>query len=100
MVGCGLAIRDVLDDGGAIRVPQGALDLFEQIDDGLGLPRAQCRHGEGDDTRWGRRFHDATGAEGVRSEGPSMVMVWQRSRRRSSSASTIFLLPRNSYQAS
>jgi len=55
VVGCGLAIRGVLDDGGAIGVPQGAPDLFEQIDDGLRPARAKRGHGEGDDAKWGRR---------------------------------------------
>jgi hypothetical protein len=36
----------------------------------------------------------------ARSEGPSMWMVWQRWRRRSSSALTMSLLPRKSYQRS
>ncbi len=43
------------DDRVAVGVPQSALDLFEQIEDGLGLPGIKRRHGERDDAKGGRR---------------------------------------------
>ena len=94
-----LLVGTTMDDGIAIRIPKRTLDLLEQIHQCLGL--ASGHHGQGDqgDAVRGQPFHDGV-TEGARSEGPSMVMVWQRWRRRSRSASTIFLLPRNSYQAS
>lgn len=101
MVSDGLRfLGDAIDDGGAVGVPQGALDLFEQVDDGLGLVDGEGWYLDRDGANEWSWFHVAAVATGVRSEGPSMVMVWQRWRRRSRSASTIFLLPRNSYQAS
>jgi len=93
-------LGEAIDDGCAVGVPQGALELSEQIDDGLGLVDAEGRDLDRDGANGRSWFHSAAAAAGVRSDGPSMEMVWQRWRRRSRSASTIFLLPRNSYQAS
>ena len=93
-------LGEAIDDGGAVGVPQGALELSEQIDDGLGLVDGKCRDLDRDGVNGRSWFHVYAAAAGVRSDGPSMVMVWQRWRSRSRRASTIFLLPRNSYQAS
>jgi len=93
-------LGEAIDDGGAVGVPQYALELSEQVDDGLGLVDVEGRDLDRDGANRWSWFHSCAEAAGVRSDGPSMVMVWQRWRRRSRSASTIFLLPRNSYQAS
>jgi len=95
-----ICLGDTIGDGGTVGVPQGALELSEQIDDGLGLVDAEGRDLDREDANGRSWFHGSAEAAGVRNDGPSMVIVWQRWRRRSRSASTIFLLPRNSYQAS
>jgi len=93
-------LGEAIDDGGAVGVPQHALELSEQIDDGLGLVDGEGWDLDRDGANGRSWFYGSATAAGVRSDGPSMVMVWQRWRSRSRSASTIFLLPRNSYQAS
>jgi hypothetical protein len=62
--------------------------------------RAQGRRQDRDEVLGAKWHHGVLGRPGARSEGPSMVMVRQRWRRRSRRASTIFLLPSSSYQPS
>ncbi len=70
------------DDGLAVGVPQDGLELADQIDDDLGLPRTERGEDEGAEAdRWPALAHAGTGSRaflGVRSDGPSIVMVWQR----------------------
>ena len=71
-------LGEAIDDGGAVGVPQHALELSEQIDDGLGLVDVEGRDLDRDGANGRPWFHSCAEAAGVRSDGPSMVMVWQR----------------------
>jgi len=68
-------LGDSIDDCGAVDVPQGALDLSEHIDDGLDLVDGESWYLKLDDANGRSWFHSCAGVAGVRSEGPSMVMV-------------------------
>jgi hypothetical protein len=49
--------------------------LSEQIDNGLGLVDGESWYLDRDDANGRSWFHSSAGAAGVRSDGPSMVMV-------------------------
>jgi len=71
-------LGDAIDDGVAVGVPQDTLKLSEEVDECLGLVSSEGWDLDRDDANGRSGVHGVAEAAGLRSEGPSMVMVWQR----------------------